>query len=452
MDPQGPESGSLAPHPPSAAADEAFEAQATGAVISEPDGIAPPSPSKPTPAQAMAAAAAESPGMLFSPTPLSPHPRQTPVQQAAPVAPPTVPLSPFVRRRGLIPRWAPWVAGGTLLAIVLIALITWLVVRGDMVRVPSVTGLAGKAAQTRLQEAGLKMVVSDHLFSSTVPAGSVVSQRPVAGATLSAGSSVRVAVSAGSETFPMPDVVGSQLSTATARLSSKGLSVVVETAPSEQDQGTVIATDPSAGTDVQTGSTVRLTVAAGTNATETLLPTKLNGRTFVIDPAPMPAGAPADTVMDVARRLRALLEASGAHVVLTRDVTDQGTAANTLARAQRAKAVTSDALIGLEVMPSGTGGVQVLSMPSSAGAQLGKSETLAEAFVSALKKDSPTVMSQPTIPGSDTILTDTGVPGVRLSLGSTASSTDTLSFTDPQWADNVSQDAYRAIAQVFGAR
>lgn len=418
-----------------------------------PPGGVPAPAAKRTPAQAMAAAAAESTAMLGTPSSQPPRaPGGAPAAQ--PVAPmvPSSQATPQTRRRGLIPRWVPWAAGGTALGILLIVLVTLLVVRGNIVRVPSVQGLTSKAAQTRLQEAGLKMVVSDELFSATVAAGSVVSQQPRPGTTLNAGTAVQVALSAGSETFSMPDVLGLQLGTAQSKLAAKGLSVVVETAPSEQDQGTVIATDPSAGSDVQTGSSVRVTVAAGTNATQTVLPAKLTGHTFVIDPAPMPVGSASDPVMDVARRLRALLEASGAHVVVTRDVTDQGTAANTLARAQRAKATPSDALIGLEVLPSGAGGLQVLTMPTTSVAQFPKSDTLAQALVASLKGDFPSIVSQPTAPGSDTILTDTGVPGARLDLGSTSSSSDELSFTDPQWADNVAQGAYRAIAQVFGVR
>ena len=154
----------------------------------QPGGVPAPA-AKRTPAQAMAAAAAESTAMLG--TPPSQPPRAQGGAPAVQAVTPMVPSSqatPQTRRRGLIPSWVPWAAGGTVLAILLIVLVTLLVVRGNIVRVPSVQGLTGKAAQTRLQEAGLKMVVSDQLFSATVAAGSVVSQQPRPGTTLNVAS------------------------------------------------------------------------------------------------------------------------------------------------------------------------------------------------------------------------------------------------------------------------
>jgi hypothetical protein len=56
------------------------------------------------------------------------------------------------------------------------------------------------------------------------------------------------------------------------------------------------------------------------------------------------------------------------------------------------------------------------------------------------------------IAAADLILTGTGVPAVRLRLGSLAAADDKLSFTDPQWADDVARAVYRAMSSVYGAK
>lgn len=356
------------------------------------------------------------------------------------------------RRRGIIPRWAPWVAGGTVAAIVLIVILVVVFSRADTVRVPSLAGLDRKAAEARLQELDLRLVVGDRRFAASTPVGTIIDQRPAPGTLVQAGGTVTVAISGGSETFAMPDVIGQTLDAARAKLRDRGLSVEFQTALSDKDEGTVVSSVPSPGLTIQTGDTVRLTVAAGTSGSDTLLPSNLKGKTFVLDPAPLPAGTTGDTTMDVARRVRALLEASGARVIVTRKVTDTGDATNTLARSRRAKETSSTALVGFSVTQSGATGLAVMSMPNTSTTQplYIRSLSLAQAMSDALKTSFGNITTSPA--GNDTILSDTGVPGLRLRLGSSQSSTDRLTFTDPLWADNVAKAVYRAIAQVFGGR
>jgi N-acetylmuramoyl-L-alanine amidase len=432
-------------------------AQAMAAAAASPSALAAIGGSCPTPESAAAeeaetAAAVGEASASASPVEAAWSPGQTSVTQSAPLAASGPPASP--RRRGLVPRWLPWAAGAAALVVVLAALAIYLVARADLVRVPSLTGLNRSAAEARLQELGLRLTVGDRRFSASATVDTIVDQRPTAGTQVEAGSAVQIALSAGSETFAMPDVVGRMLDAARASLQQRGLFVTVQTIASDQTQGTVLATVPSAGIDVQTGAAVQLTVAAGAGATGTLLPSDLTGKVFVLDPAPVPGGTTADATMDVARRVRALLEASGARVIVTRSATDLGTPPDTAARAKIAKETTSDALVGFSLAASGPDGLGVTGMPNTSATQKVylASFNLSQALFTSLKSDFSTVTSTTAAAGSDTILTDTGAPGVRLRLGAASSSADKLAFADSTWADKVAKDVYRALAQVFGVK
>jgi hypothetical protein len=378
--------------------------------------------------------------------------------QAPGMADPSVPRprwsppAPGARRRPIIPRWVPFAAGGAILvAGLIVGLAVWSA-RLATVRVPTLAGLDRTAATNRLQELGLTLHVGDRRYSSTVAAGQVVDQSPAAGVKVQEGAEVVVALSAGTEDFPMPDVTGWALEKARVTLRDRGLSVEVITVASDRVQGTVVATFPSPGVTVATGTQVRINVAAGGGTGAALLPTDLTGKTFMLDPEPSPAVGVTDSAMDIARRLRALLEASGAKVMVTREVTDSGETAATLNRARRAKETSSSALIGFSVAQSGTAGLIVVSLPATGTTQpyYLASASLATALTDAIRAAGKPVTTS--IATSDLLLTGTGVPAVRLRLGSLGSTDDKLSFTDPQWADDVARAVYRAIGSVYGSK
>jgi N-acetylmuramoyl-L-alanine amidase len=226
----------------------------------------------------------------------------------------------------------------------------------------------------------------------------------------------------------------------------------VQTESSEKPRGTVVTSFPSPGVIVATGDKVRISIAAGSNAADALLPTNMAGKTFVLDPAPMPAGGGVDAPLDIARRVRALLEASGARVVVTRDVTDSGDAASTLSRAKRAKEASATALVGFSVAPSGEGGLSVISVPATSTTQAFYliSNSLATGLVTSLKESGKPVTTAPA--SNDPIVTSTGIPAVRLRLGSSATPADRLTFTDPQWADDAARAVYRVLSTVYGSK
>lgn len=356
------------------------------------------------------------------------------------------------RRRGLIPRWVPW-AGGGVAAVAVVAVVLALVFADvQLVKVPSLAGSTRAVAAQRMKALGLVLVVRDTRYSADVPAGEVVAQSPPAGSVIRQGSVVKVDLSAGSESFAMPDVVGQPLDQARQTLRDRGLDVVFDTAASDQIQGTVLSSLPAAGGTVTTGDTVRLTVAAGVSATDTLLPSDLSGLTFVLDPAPSSTGTTQDVTYDIARRVRALLEAAGARVILTRSITDTAATATSVSRLTKAQQTPSTALVGFGIASTGTGGLQVQTMvaTSTASAGAAANRTLAAALLSAMRANYSTT-STATL-AADTVLQGYGAPAARIRLGSSISQADKISFSDPAWADNVARDVYRALAATYGKR
>ena len=116
------------------------------------------------------------------------------------------------------------------------------------VKVPSLYNLTPAAAKQTLEGAGLSLGNQTEVPSDQVGKGQIVGQQPSAGADASPGSSVDVTVSSGPRQLPVPDVVGSNAEEAKQTIWDAGFGYVVETAQSSQPAGTVVSTDPSAGT------------------------------------------------------------------------------------------------------------------------------------------------------------------------------------------------------------
>ena len=130
------------------------------------------------------------------------------------------------------------------------------------VAVPSVTGDPLKKAKGAMRNAGLRVSVK-HRFDGRVPVDHVISQQPATGR-IPKGSTVSLVVSDGPKPVPIPDVRGTAQDRALKVLGAKGFEVVIEEAFSKQvTPGDVVGTDPPAGTDLQPGETIVLTVSLG---------------------------------------------------------------------------------------------------------------------------------------------------------------------------------------------
>ena len=130
---------------------------------------------------------------------------------------------------------------------------------------PNVVGMAQATAQSTIVSAGLAVGTISTGTSDSVAAGNVISQSPLAGISVAAGSAVNLVVSTGPAPVNVPGVVGMAQAAAQSAITSAGLTVgTISTANSDTVAvGDVISQSPTAGTSVAAGSAVNLVVSSG---------------------------------------------------------------------------------------------------------------------------------------------------------------------------------------------
>jgi beta-lactam-binding protein with PASTA domain len=133
------------------------------------------------------------------------------------------------------------------------------------VSVPNVVLLTQAAATTAILAAGLILGTITTAYSGTVPLGKVISESPVSGTVVAAGSAVNIVVSLGSLTVVVPNVVLLTQAAATTAITSTGLVLGAVTTSYSflYASGIVISESPVAGTVVANGSAVSLVVSLG---------------------------------------------------------------------------------------------------------------------------------------------------------------------------------------------
>lgn len=133
------------------------------------------------------------------------------------------------------------------------------------VAVPNVVGDTQAVAESTITSAGLVVGTITSTGSTTVPAGDVISQSPVAGTSVAVGSAVDLVISTGPALVAVPDVVGLTQTSASSAISDAGLVVGTVTLACSRTvvAGIVISESPVAGTLVAEGSAVDLVVSRG---------------------------------------------------------------------------------------------------------------------------------------------------------------------------------------------
>jgi serine/threonine-protein kinase len=135
------------------------------------------------------------------------------------------------------------------------------------ITVPDVVNAPQEEAARTLQEAGFVVQVATEA-SDTVNQGLVIRTDPRGGTTASRGASVRMFVSTGSNTVAVPEVRGKTVDEARADLQARGLSAsTVEAVSTPGNAGRVIDQNPAAGTRVDPGATVVLTIGVAPSTT-----------------------------------------------------------------------------------------------------------------------------------------------------------------------------------------
>jgi serine/threonine-protein kinase len=128
----------------------------------------------------------------------------------------------------------------------------------QLVKVPDVVNQKRADAEKTLADAQFKST-STEAFSDTVASGSVVSQRPEAGVSVDAGSTIALVISKGPAPVTVLDVTNMTEEDATDDLERIGLKVTVTYVDSMED-GIVINQNPLPDAQVAKGTTVTLTV------------------------------------------------------------------------------------------------------------------------------------------------------------------------------------------------
>lgn len=141
----------------------------------------------------------------------------------------------------------------------------WYINSGQFTKVPAVLAVSEATAKDRLSDAGLDAGDVKHAYSDTVERGTVISSNPAVGARIRDNDSVDLTISDGPETVNVPDLHGAALDTAKSRLKDSGLAAGTVTREFNDDvpSGSVISTDPEAGTERRAGSTIAITVSKG---------------------------------------------------------------------------------------------------------------------------------------------------------------------------------------------
>ncbi len=129
-------------------------------------------------------------------------------------------------------------------------------------KVPATAGLPRDEAVEQLEDAGFDPNVETR-NSAAVEEGLVIYSEPSAGTTATNGSPVTLFVSSGPKLAKVPVLVGSQRRLAVQQIRGRGLTPSVSEEESTSPAGEVLSQSPSAGTEVEPGSTVSIVVSSG---------------------------------------------------------------------------------------------------------------------------------------------------------------------------------------------
>ena len=146
----------------------------------------------------------------------------------------------------------------------------------EKVEVPNVVGKTKQEAEKALKDAGLVAEITEE-NDEKVEAGIVLSQDPEDGESINKGSAIKLVVSKGSGIInvEVPSLIGKNEQEAKALLSEVGLKVnVINDEDESKNDGVVLRQSKEAGTQVQEGTTITITVNKVSQAKEA---------TFIID-------------------------------------------------------------------------------------------------------------------------------------------------------------------------
>jgi eukaryotic-like serine/threonine-protein kinase len=154
----------------------------------------------------------------------------------------------------------------------------------DTVDIPDLNGYTQDEAKAALANLGLKLGTVTQVDNKPDDKGKVISTTPAAGQSVAVGSAVGLNVSSGKAV--VPDVVNKTRNDAASQLSDLGFRIKTSYVTSTQPEDTVLKQSSPAGTKLDYGSTITLTVAQPAPPTQT--PTQPPTTTTTTTTAPVP--------------------------------------------------------------------------------------------------------------------------------------------------------------------
>jgi beta-lactam-binding protein with PASTA domain len=247
------------------------------------------------------------------------------------------------------------------------------------VALPRVIGLTQADATAKLARLGLR--VEPHPVKSTAASGTVLGQKPAAGAQLKRGAAVSLDVARGKPTIVVPDETGKPAAQAVAALRTLGLNTAVSGVRSAQPKGTVIAETPAPGTKAAKGDTIALKISQGappppaqtqTTAPATTAAATTTARTTTTQPTGQ-VRVPSVVGRQQTPALRALIQAGlSGQVVFVRSQQPEGTVISALPAA--GTALSRNAVVKLSVS-SGPSAGQPTQVPDVTGEDVNSATT-----------------------------------------------------------------------------
>jgi len=139
------------------------------------------------------------------------------------------------------------------------------VLQKEAAEVPSVLGLPAQSARALIENRGLMFVVAEEREDAKVPAGNIVSQKPLEGSRIERGGTVEVIVAKALGLVKAPALAGMVLADAKVRVEAAKLVVgkVTEENSAEVKAGSVISQSPAEGGEIKVGSAIDLVVSKG---------------------------------------------------------------------------------------------------------------------------------------------------------------------------------------------
>jgi serine/threonine-protein kinase len=133
----------------------------------------------------------------------------------------------------------------------------------EPVSVPNLYGVGTGQAESILADAGLELGQVSEEETGEIEEGLIFSQSQAEGATAEPGTEIDVTVSAGPSPVSVPNVIGDEVIDAQRELGDAGFGYTTQGVQSDESAGTVLSTDPSAGTEVDPGTQVDISYSLG---------------------------------------------------------------------------------------------------------------------------------------------------------------------------------------------